>query len=164
IEFAHSRGFVHRDLKPANIMLGDYGEVYVLDWGIARVLGEADDVVSLTPPTDGTSTGELTEASALLGTPAYTAPEPLRARSIDGRADVSGRGEILFELPAGEPWLPRGRAALDAAPEPPAARPSSRAPARDIPPELDELCAAATHADPAARPSARGLAHPVEAH
>src|SRR5690349_12150007 len=83
IEFAHARGVIHRDLKPANIMLGEFGEVYVLDWGVARVVGEPDDVeasTSDTPPADAT------EAGAILGTPGYIAPELLRGEPIDMRA------------------------------------------------------------------------------
>jgi serine/threonine-protein kinase len=71
IELAHGRGVVHRDLKPANIMLGDFGEVYVLDWGLARVLGEHDASVGA----DVESLDGMTQAGSVLGTPGYMAPE-----------------------------------------------------------------------------------------
>ncbi|HEY5938859.1 MAG TPA: serine/threonine-protein kinase, partial [Kofleriaceae bacterium] len=96
VEFAHSRGIVHRDLKPANIMLGDYGEVYVLDWGVARVLGEDEE----TEPSGETNPGK-TEAGAILGTVGYIPPEQLRAETVDARADVYALGCILFEILAG---------------------------------------------------------------
>ena len=159
IGFAHNRGVVHRDLKPSNIMLGDFGEVYVLDWGVARILGEADDVDARPIESTGDDT---TEAGALLGTPGYIAPEVIRGEAVDVRADVYALGCILFEILTGESMLPRGREALVAALDPFNTRPSTRAPDRDVPPELDEACVAATSTSRDARPTARGLAERVE--
>src|SRR5258706_1938994 len=75
IEFAHTRGIVHRDLKPANIMLGEFGEVYVMDWGVARVLAEeAPDA----PPSAPLPDPGDTMAGVMLGTPGYMSPEQIR--------------------------------------------------------------------------------------
>ena len=158
IELAHERGVVHRDLKPANIMLGNYGDVYVLDWGVARVLGDRVDGVirpAEMDPIDGTRTGEL------LGTPGYMPPEQAHGAQVDKPADVYALGAILFEILAGEPLHPRGAGALGATlatPEPGPAGPAARSPDATVPPELDAACVAALATDPARRPSARALA------
>ncbi len=156
IELAHSRNVIHRDLKPANIMLGDYGEVYVLDWGIARVLDETDPMIAAAPGGERT---ELTQVGALLGTPGFIAPELLRGEPIETGADVFALGAILFEILAGRPLVSRGSVAavLDDF-EP---RPSVRSPDRDIAPELDAIVVAAV-GPLAQRPSARALADRVE--
>jgi serine/threonine-protein kinase len=143
VELAHVRGIIHRDLKPDNILLGDFGEVYVLDWGVAKVIGEDDgefaDVVS--------GSGEhATVVGTTIGTPGYMAPEQACGMpDIDGRTDVYTLGCVLFEILAGEPLHPRGtegmRSALEGLRD---ARPSIRAPGRAIAPELDALCVAAT--------------------
>jgi serine/threonine-protein kinase len=142
IEFAHVRGIVHRDLKPDNIMLGDFGEIFVLDWGVAKVIGEDDgdfgDV--------GSGSGvHATAAGTAIGTPGYMAPEQVRGKAdIDARADVYTLGCLLFEILAGEPLHPRGFIGMQAALENTDSRPSLRAPEREIPPELDELVVLAT--------------------
>ena len=161
VHFAHTRGVVHRDLKPHNVMLGDFGEVYVLDWGIAKVSGEADlrgggiqhaDLDTL-DSVDG-----ATAAGAVLGTPGYMAPEQIRGGAIDARTDVYALGCILFEILALEAAHPRGKDALTAALATGALRPAARRPDADIPPELDDACARATAPDPAGRtPSAQAL-------
>jgi len=158
IEFAHTRKVVHRDLKPANIMLGDYGEVYVLDWGIARVLDGPR------PPSEGggiDTLDEATQAGDLLGTPGYMAPEQVRGADVGPAADVYALGAILFEILAGEPLHPRGTAALAMTLATPQASPAERAPARDIAPELDAACVTAL-ADDGTRPTARELGELVQ--
>ncbi|MBA2542601.1 MAG: serine/threonine protein kinase, partial [Deltaproteobacteria bacterium] len=143
IQFAHERGVVHRDLKPSNIMLGDYGEVYVLDWGIARVLEESehasfDDVSS--------SIGEgQTLAGQLLGTPGYMSPEQINGELVDGRADVFALGCILFEILTSTTLFPRGKDALAAtAGGAIERRPSIRRPEAEASPELENVCVEAT--------------------
>jgi serine/threonine-protein kinase len=160
VEFAHSRGIVHRDLKPANIMLGDFGEVYVLDWGIARIVGDADDDIASTIQKAGP---EMTEIGAVIGTLGYMSPEQLRGQPIDGRSDVFALGCILFEIIGGKPLLPRTLDALEEAFSTIVRRASGRARIRDVPPELVALCVEATHLDVERRlPSARVLGESVE--
>ncbi len=138
VEFAHSRNIMHRDLKPANIMLGDFGEVHVLDWGIARAIDEAPERESAIDVV--TSEGEHTAAGTTLGTPGYMPPEQLRADpDLDQRADVYALGCILFEILTLKPLHPRN------APTAQVERtPSLRARDRDIPPELDAIVLTAT--------------------
>ena len=161
IQLAHSRGVVHRDLKPSNIMLGDYGEVYVLDWGVARVLTETKRT---TGPAMAVTSVEGTTAGSILGTPGYMSPEQARGEEAGPKADVYALGAILFEILAGEPLHPRGEAALGSTLTSPQVAPARRASERTIPPELDAVCydALAEHADE--RPSARELADRVQAY
>ena len=167
IEFAHTRGIVHRDLKPANIVLGDFGEVYVLDWGIARVMPDkrndnfadvdAFEVEVATSPS-------TTMIGALLGTPGYISPEQIGGDpTIDGRTDIYALGCILFELLALEPLHPRDGNELASSLGGVDARPSARAPKLAVPPELDAICVRATELDRAARfPTARELGEAVQ--
>lgn len=167
IDFAHARGVVHRDLKPANVMLGDYGEVYVLDWGLAKVIGAPEPRLQSDPPAiaSGSDPGAKTVHGATMGTPGYMAPEQLRGETVDARVDVYALGVMLFELLALEPLHPHGSAdqANASTLRGPDARPSVRAPERDVPPELDAVCVAATAADPDARTSnVRAIVDAVE--
>jgi serine/threonine-protein kinase len=166
VEFAHTRRVVHRDLKPANIALGDFGEVYVLDWGIARITEDADaDEGARDSFSDiGTMAGTETVAGAILGTPGYIAPEQIRGDYfLDGRADVYSLGCILFEMLALQPLHPRGQAGLASALAGIDARPTVRARERDIPPELDAICVKATMVDPNQRfETARQLGDAVQ--
>ncbi|MFO0547839.1 MAG: bifunctional serine/threonine protein kinase/MFS transporter [Polyangiaceae bacterium] len=158
VHYAHSRGVVHRDLKPANVMLGDYGEVYVLDWGVAKVVGvEEPDFDAF----DDVSTAR----GKIVGTIAYMAPEQARGEEVDRRADVYALGSILFEILALEPLLVETsiRAALKAILAGIDGHPSKRRPSANIPVELDRTCARATALDPAARfATARELSDAVE--
>ncbi|MBX3222341.1 MAG: protein kinase [Labilithrix sp.] len=167
VDYAHARGVLHRDLKPANLMLGAFGEVYVLDWGLAKIASpEVTGELAVTAREAVPSDPGLTERGVAMGTPAYMAPEQAAALPLDARADVFSLGAILFELLALDPLLgdeeiraARARRAfsLDA-------RPSVRAPGRAIPPELDAICIRATASEPDDRfASARALHEAVEA-
>ncbi len=120
VAYAHSRDVIHRDLKPANVMVGPFGEVYVMDWGLARVIGHDDaNATGLIRSESGSSiytevrefSGKtpgsplLTRDGQVLGTPHYMAPEQMRAQpaAIGKPADVYALGAILYELLAGEP-------------------------------------------------------------
>jgi serine/threonine-protein kinase len=163
VEFAHTRGIVHRDLKPANIMLGDFGEVYVLDWGLARILDEARPSMQSAAGSGDSAPGR-TIAGELLGTPGYMAPEQIRGERVETRTDVYALGCILYEILVGEAALPRGLAAIDVALSAAFLRPSTRFPDAPIPVELDDICASATAARAEARPTARGLGEAVQAY
>jgi hypothetical protein len=147
IEFAHRRGVVHRDIKPSNMMLGSYGEVWILDWGCAKVAGEASR-----PPTpvDTAALGDGSEThdGAVIGTPGYMAPEQLVAGApCDHRVDVYALGCVLFEILAGETLHPTGPDAVRSTVLGADARASVRSPDADIPPELDDVCVKATARD-----------------
>ena len=99
LELAHRRGVVHRDVKPSNVMLGDLGEVYLLDWGVARILDESDDAVRASRARDvAVPDAAATEVGAWIGTPGYMAPEQERGEPVDARADVYAAGRVLREI------------------------------------------------------------------
>ena len=118
IAYAHARGVIHRDLKPSNIMVGSFGEVQVMDWGLAKVLpqgGAADDVsagktreretVIATARSGGESDSDLSRAGSVMGTPSYMAPEQARGEvdRLDERCDVFALGSVLCEILTREP-------------------------------------------------------------
>jgi eukaryotic-like serine/threonine-protein kinase len=161
IEFAHSKGIIHRDLKPSNIVLGDFGEVYVLDWGIARTVRDQEVAPRPSQKDLELSTGE-TRAGTVLGTPAYMAPEQLLGDRAGPAADIYALGCILFEIVAGVP-LHRERRTLAMASSRVDARPSRIRP--ESPPELDAICELSTSSDPATRTAtARSLGDSVQAY
>ncbi|MCA8960062.1 MAG: SUMF1/EgtB/PvdO family nonheme iron enzyme [Planctomycetes bacterium] len=123
VAYAHSRKVIHRDLKPANVMVGSFGEVYVMDWGLAKVRGSDEtaphrgvaepgalDSADATVMTDRRaetrgveSSPLLTEAGAVVGTPAFMAPEQARGEleQVDARTDVYAVGALLYSLLTG---------------------------------------------------------------
>src|SRR5262249_46467066 len=122
VAYAHSRGVIHRDLKPANVMVGSYGEVLVMDWGLAKVLprggGAAEEGATkasrgrarpgpeppVIPPARSGS-GSDTAAGSVMGTPAFMSPEQAGGEidKLDERADVFGLGAVLCMILTGKP-------------------------------------------------------------
>ena len=109
IAYAHSRGVIHRDLKGQNVVLADFGEVVVLDWGLAKLMGDSNDDAPTLSRVCWTGNfrvmSGLTVAGQTLGTPAYMAPEQAAGilDQIDVRTDVYGLGSILYEILTGQP-------------------------------------------------------------
>ena len=150
LAFAHDRGIVHRDVKPANIMVGDYGEVLLLDWGVARALGEertkamtGNDEAQPVATWRSVSAHDPTIDGTVAGTPAYMAPEQARGdiEAIGPWSDVYSVGVILYEYLARTRPI-RGRTVdelLRRVIHDPIMKPSKRSPEEPIPWELDEL-------------------------
>jgi eukaryotic-like serine/threonine-protein kinase len=101
VAFAHSRGVLHRDIKPENVMVGSFGEVYLVDWGVASVLKDRSGAVDLSRPPDSL----LAKAQEwMVGTPQYMAPEMARSEMhlVDERTDIFGLGAMLYEIVTGQ--------------------------------------------------------------
>jgi serine/threonine protein kinase len=180
IAYAHSQGVIHRDLKPANVVLGEFGEVMVLDWGLAKEMRSPQPVAR--GEDAGTETTDLSPSSILpsalrsphadgtlegqvLGTPAYMAPEQADGRiaEIDFRTDVYGLGAVLYEILTGRPPFTGDsteevlRRVRTLAPD----RPRDVVPT--APPALEAVCLKALAKKPADRyPTATALAEEVQ--
>jgi len=144
---AHAAGIVHRDLKPSNVMVARYGQVKVVDFGLART------AVPPTPDLGATVTGPLTGAGALLGTLPYMSPEQLEVRDLDGRTDLFSLGVILYEMATGSRPF-RGESAVATASailrDEPSALETQRG---DLPPEFCHLVRGCLEKDPRRRPA-----------
>jgi eukaryotic-like serine/threonine-protein kinase len=159
VSYAHSRGVLHRDLKPSNVMLGRYGEVSVVDWGLARFTGSGPEKSVARALDEGGGGPQLRARATLdgtmIGTPGYMSPEQALGKldELDERSDIWSLGAVLYEI------LTLRRAYTGSStytivyrsiqgPPPP---PSERAPERRIPAEIAEVCLKAISGDPADR-------------
>ena len=154
--FAHSKGIIHRDLKPANIMVGDYGEVFIADWGLALYRSEDDT----SHAAGKISLGHLPEEARgddapprVSGTPAFMAPEQImnKVEELDSQIDVYALGTILYSILTWEPSPFEGASTVTELMQDVAShkflRPRRRAPRRKIPYELEAITLKAMHAD-----------------
>jgi eukaryotic-like serine/threonine-protein kinase len=147
VDFAHARGFVHRDLKPDNIMVGAFGEVLVMDWGLARIgaANPEDRREIATAPKSSSVASHVTGGGSVLGTPGYMSPEQARGdATVDSRSDIFSLGAILQFLakkpgptnsPPGETSVPRQLRAIfekAMAPDPNARYQSAREMTADV--------------------------------
>jgi serine/threonine-protein kinase len=105
VAFAHSKGIIHRDLKPDNVMVGAHGEVQLMDWGLAKVLGDARSGEEPRAAGPGDEDAARTHAGSVLGTPAYMPPEQARGEveAVDQRSDVFSLGAVLCQVLSGQP-------------------------------------------------------------
>jgi len=187
VAYAHKKGVIHRDLKPANVMVGDFGEVYVMDWGLARVIGRKDQHDIRIAPQAGSSRSVRTERreereatpdspivtmdGTVVGTPSYMSPEQARGEVevLDARADVYAIGAMLYHLLAQRvPFVSPGDRAsgrtilarlLDGPPAP------IRALRVGVPAELEAICELAMMRNSAARyPDTLALANDLRAY
>jgi eukaryotic-like serine/threonine-protein kinase len=157
VAFAHSRGVLHRDLKPPNVMVGPFGEVLVMDWGVAKIVGgavtesvpargaEAAPAITVSDSKSSAAAADTAHGS-VLGTPGFMAPEQARGEvaQLDSRADIYSLGAILKFLaaPAGGGKIPRRLAAIIGkamAQEPQSRYSSAQALAYDVAGYLDSL-------------------------
>ena len=145
LAFAHNQKVVHRDMKPANIMIGDYGEIMVLDWGLAKVwdMEDDEDVDRLIRSGQQAMSGRLTGRGDVQGTPFYMSPEQaVETGDVDERTDIYNMGIILFEVLTGESYM-SGRNFKEIKrklQEDPVREPRAVAPLKRIPAELNAIC------------------------
>jgi serine/threonine protein kinase len=153
LDYAHSHGVVHRDVKPANILMGPFGEVLLLDWGLAKVWSEEPEEIPDKPFLKNADLS-LTAQGRLQGTALYMSPEQIdESPELDRRSDIYSLGVILYEILAGRDMFSGDTVTdlLDQAKNVKPPLPSEVATDRDIPEQLEKLCMRCIEKDPDAR-------------
>ncbi|MGZ6059563.1 MAG: protein kinase domain-containing protein, partial [Myxococcaceae bacterium] len=168
VAYAHAAGVIHRDLKPSNVLLGEFDETLVADWGLAKELSAAAETTSGTPnelPEGSEGSGDLTVAGGTLGTPAYMPPEQARGEPADARSDVWALGAMLHHVVSGAPPYGGDSAAAILARVREGPPPSLRTTTPEAPAELASIVDRALAYTPADRyPDASALADELRAH
>jgi serine/threonine-protein kinase len=160
LQYAHTMGVIHRDVKPDNILVGPYGEVLLLDWGLAKVWHpdgtDSESAYTEFDLTDDDST--MTGRGKLQGSICYMSPEQInRDKDIDGRTDVYSLGAVLYEIltgqnsSVGESMDELVRSTLEDQPIAP-----SKVSQQPVPSRLEEICMRCLQKDAAARPQSVG--------
>lgn len=167
LAYAHSRGVVHRDLKPANVMVGGFGDTVVLDWGLAKHVGDApieDDRLARELATLSQVNRGQTVVGTALGTPAYMSPEQARGEvdAIDARSDVWGLGTLIYEVLCNRPpYVGDPTTTMERAQKGEVVPVVQQEP--QVPPDLAAIVDKALARDPEDRyPDAAGLAEDLE--
>ncbi|HIG72490.1 MAG: serine/threonine-protein kinase [Myxococcales bacterium] len=165
LDYAHSHRVVHRDVKPANILMGPFGEVLLLDWGLAKVWNEKSENIPdriaeaireerAKYPFDQDTDPSLTSRGRLQGTALYMSPEQIaESEDLDHRSDIYSLGVVLYEILAGRHMIEGDKVSevLEHAAKTKPLRPSDVATDRDIPEELENICMRCIEKDPERR-------------
>jgi eukaryotic-like serine/threonine-protein kinase len=150
LDYAHNHGVVHRDIKPANILMGPFGEVLLLDWGLAKVWGADEEEIPKLPLLSDVDPS-LTAQGRLQGSAYYMSPEQINeAPDLDHRSDIYSMGVVLYEILSGRHTVVGDRldSLLDQVRNQMPPRPSEIAPERQIPEELENICMRCIQKDP----------------
>ena len=161
VAYAHNQRVTHRDLKPDNILVGDFGETVVIDWGLAKDLDTVEESTDLGDGFVVNHSNSLTQVGSVVGTPAYMPPEQAAGQAVDERADIYALGAVLYQVITGRSPYHDSHDALAAVVAGPPPEIDALEP--EVPRDLATIVAVAMAREPAERyPSAEALAADIE--